>query len=155
MANYTALVTAWNSSTLPSSLVTGTPLSSGMTTAQKIATVNAWTVTGPAIPMVIPTYSIYNCILPSEFAAETATNQQLIRDILGLGSVDVSNGTSARTRIVSVFTSSTQTFTNLVALAKPYDTPSIPWVTALSSEGGAGLASLINKNDLDAAGGLT
>ena len=130
MAYYTALQTAWNSVTQPPVGVTGTGLSTGQTTLQKLANVNAWTVAGTAIPMVVPTYTIYNLIVPSEFVALTAANQQLVRDILSMGTVDGSPGTSVRTRMVTIFTSGTTTFSNLSNLAKTYDTPAVNWTSA-------------------------
>lgn len=46
MPYYTALQSAWNGTTQPPTGVTGTGLTAGMTTAQKLAAVNAWTVAG-------------------------------------------------------------------------------------------------------------
>src|SRR5690348_13396070 len=99
MAYYDALIAKW-------ATLTGT-------TAAKLAAINVLTVTGPAKPMIIPTYQIYNEIVGSEFVALSAANQQLIRDILGMGTVDVSPGTQIRARIVAIFPSGTQTFANL------------------------------------------
>lgn len=120
MAYYDALRTVWNSSTQPPAGVIGTALSSGMTTSQKIAAINGWKVASP-LSCILPTYAIYNSIVPTEFVAVSSASQQLLRDILGLGTVDASPGTSIRTRIVSIFPSSTQTFTNLAALVAPFD----------------------------------
>ena len=77
----THLQTVWGTTTLPSG-VTGTALAGTDTAAQKIAKLNAWTVVGSATKAVLPTYSIYNAIVPSEFQALTAANQQYVRDIL-------------------------------------------------------------------------
>lgn len=134
MAYYDALIAKWATK-------------SG-TTEQKLAAVNADTVPGPPTPLIVPTYKIYNAIVPSEFAALTAANQQLVRDILAMGSVDASAGTNVRNVLLSKFPSLTGTYANLVALAATYDT-TIPWWQS------AGYTSSINKNDLDAAGGLT
>ena len=46
MAQYTNLIAAWNGATQPPTGVTGSPLLGGDTTAQKLAKVQAWTVTG-------------------------------------------------------------------------------------------------------------
>jgi len=127
MAYYDALVAAWNSATQPPTGVTGTALTAGMTTQQKLNAVNGWTSVGPSVPMVIPTYLIYNVIVASEFNALTAANQQNIRDILDMGTVDTSPGTQARSRTIAIFPNGTQTFTNLSNLAKTYDSPQIPW----------------------------
>src|SRR5690348_11439794 len=141
MAYYDALVAKW-------ATLTGT-------TAQKLAAVNAATVNGAPLPMIVPTYQIYNAIVGSEFAALTAANQQLVRDILSMGSVDASPGTQVRARIVAIFPNTTQTFANLSAIAAAYDTPQIPWWQATVAQGGGGLTSPVNGNDLVAAGGLT
>lgn len=130
MADWTALRNAWNSAQQPPAGVTGTALTGGMTTAQKITAVNGWTVQGPAVPMIVPTYAIYNLIVPSEFGALTAANQQLVRDILGMGTVDGSPGTQVRARMVAIFPNGTTTFANLSALAAKYDTPQVPWYSA-------------------------
>jgi hypothetical protein len=127
MAYYDALIAAWNGATQPPAGVTGTALLAGDAAAQKIAKVNAWTVVATAIPMIVPTYKIYNAVVPSEFQALTAANQQLIRDIFGMGTVDASVGTNVRSVILQVFGVGTVTRTNLTALAAPYDSPKQPW----------------------------
>ncbi|MFZ1109847.1 MAG: hypothetical protein WAN43_16050 [Rhodomicrobium sp.] len=77
MAYYTALITAWNGATQPPAGVTGTGLTGAMTTAQKLAAVNAWTITG-AVPtsFYVTGAQIANCINWTEFAALTAAQQQ-------------------------------------------------------------------------------
>lgn len=127
MANFAPLITAWNSATQPPTGATGTAIVSGMTRDQKVAAVNSWTVAVAAKPMVIPTYEIYNAIVPAEFQALSAANQQLIRDILGMGTVDVSAGTGVRNVILQVFGAATVTRANLTLIAAPYDTPRTPW----------------------------
>ncbi len=47
---------------------------------------------------------IYNTMFPADFVGLTAENQQYVRDILSLGSVNVSEGTNARAVLISVFT---------------------------------------------------
>lgn len=143
MAYYTALTSKWG--TLAPD-----------TTANKLAAINALTVSGAAIPMVIATYKIYNLIDPTEFAALTAANQQLVRDILGMGTVDGSPGTSVRARMVAVFSNASgATRLALAALAATYDAPLIPWATATIAQGGGGLTGPVGSNDLIAAGNLT
>lgn len=100
------------------------------TTAEKLVEINAATATGPAIPMVIPTYKIYNLINPAEFNALTAPNQQLVRDILGMGTVDCSAGTFIRSRIIGMFPNGTATFTSLAGLANEFDKPVVNWCGA-------------------------
>lgn len=130
MAYYDALVTAWNGATQPPTGVTGAALTGGMTTLQKITAINAWTVLGAAIPMLLPSYKIYNAIVPSEFQALTATQQQLIRDIISQGTVDGSASGNARAVMLQIFGVGTTTRTNLVNLAKLYDTPAVAWWSA-------------------------
>lgn len=138
MAYYDALLAKW-------------PSVAGATTAAKLANLNAQTVTGSAIPMVIPTYTIYNTIDPTEFGALSAANQQLIRDILGMGTVDASPGTSVRARIVAIFPTGT-TRTALNALAAKYDSPSIPWWQGTIAQNGGALNGVVNQSDLTANG---
>lgn len=142
MAYYDALIAKW------ATLAPGT-------TAEKLAAINALTVTGPAIPMIIKTHQIYNLIVASEFAALTAANQQLIRDILNMGEVDASPGTKVRAMVVARFPNGTATFTALAALAAKYDTPSIPWWQGTVAQGGGGLTQPVYPSDLVAAGGLS
>lgn len=130
MAYYDALISSWNSSTQPPPGVSGTALSSSMTTAQKLTAVNGWTTTGPVIPMIIPTYKVYNLISPTEFTNLSSNNQQLVRDILGMGTVDASSGTQIRSRMISIFPNGTQTFASLSSLAASYDTPVVNWCYA-------------------------
>ena len=77
MAYYTALITAWDGATQPPTGVTGTALTGGMTTAQKLAAVNGWTVTG-SVPtsFYVTGNQLANCINWTEFAALTAAQQQ-------------------------------------------------------------------------------
>ena len=75
MAYYTALINAWNSATQPPVGVTGTGLT-GLTTEQKIAAINGWTVTGTVPTSLLVTGSqLLNCINWTEFAALTAPQQ--------------------------------------------------------------------------------
>lgn len=141
MAYYDAMIAKW-------ATLSGT-------TAQKLAAINALTVAGPAVPMVIPTYTIYNLIVASEFAALSAANQQLIRDILNMGTVDASPGTQVRSMIVARFPNGTSTFTALAALAAKYDAPQIPWWQGSLASGGGGLTGPISGGDLINAGGLS
>lgn len=143
MAYYDALITKWGT------LTPGT-------TAAKLAQINAMTVTGAAIPMIIPTYKIYNLIDATEFGALTAANQQLVRDILGMGTVDGSPGTSVRARMVAIFTNAAgATRVALAALAATYDSPSIPWWKGTIAQGGGALNGPVAPSDLVQAGNLT
>lgn len=121
------------------------------TTDQKLAWINAETVNGPAVKMIIPTYEIYNLISRTEFTALTGELQQGVRDIISMGTVDASPNTEIRKRIMFIFPNGTTTFTNLANFAKMYDTPQVPWWGAPPPTGG-GLSSPVSHNDLDAAG---
>jgi hypothetical protein len=90
-ANYTALISAWNGATQPPTGVTGTGLSGGDTTAQKLAKVQAWTVSG-SVPtsFYVTGNQLINCINWTEFAALTTAQQnnllalcQVSGDLLG------------------------------------------------------------------------
>lgn len=96
------------------------------TTTEKLAALNAATQALPT-KMIVPTYLIYNCIVPSEWNALTDVQRQSIRDILTLGTADVSSGTNVRNMILLVFGPGTQTRTNLVASAATFDNTTIPW----------------------------
>jgi hypothetical protein len=79
MAYYTALINAWNSATQPPPGVNGTPLTGGMTTAQKIAVVNGWTVTGTVPTTIYFTgVQLLNCINYTEFKGLNAQQQSNI-----------------------------------------------------------------------------
>jgi hypothetical protein len=143
MAYYDALITKW------ATLTPGT-------TAAKLAQINAITVTGAAIPMIVPTYKIYNLIDPTEFGALSATNQQLVRDILSMGTVDGSAGTAIRARMVAIFTNASgATRVALAALAATFDSPPIPWWQGTVAQGGGGLQAPVAPSDLVQAGNLT
>lgn len=143
MAYYDALIAKW------ATLTPGT-------TAAKLAQINALTVTGAAIPLIVPSYEIYECIDPTEFAALSAANQTIVRDIIGMGTVNGSPGTKVRARIVALFTNAGgPTRLALAALAAKYDTPQVPWATAPVALNGGGLTQPVYLSDLAAAGGLS
>jgi hypothetical protein len=137
--NYAALIAKW-------------PQFAG-TTAQKLALANAATTPAPARPMVVESYRIYNLIVPAEFTALTAANQTLVRDIINMGIVDASPGTSVRARMLAAFPNGTATFAALAALAATYDTPpAVNWCKANgypTKEDGSGN---LNLSDLANAG---
>lgn len=143
MAYYDALIAKWAT------------LNPG-TTEAKLAQINALTVTGAAIPLIVPSYEIYECIDPAEFAALSAANQTIVRDIIGMGMVNGSPGTKVRARIVALFTNAGgPTRLALAALAAKYDTPAIPWWQGTVAQGGGGLTQPVYLSDLAAAGGLS
>jgi hypothetical protein len=99
------------------------------TVEQKLAALNAETVAHAASArrMLIPSHDLYNAIDGAEFSALVAANQAIVRDLLNMGTVDVSPGKPARIRLLALFGQGTTTRTNLVALAAAYDTPPVPW----------------------------
>lgn len=146
MAYYDSLISAWNAGGIPAAAgITGTPIAGGMTTTQKTAAVNSWVVPGPTQPTIIATYRIYNAIVPADFASLTAANQQLVRDIFGMGTVDASPGTNVYTTLASVFAGKTATLNALTALANTFKT-TLPWWQSI------GLTSPIGDGDTTAAG---
>jgi hypothetical protein len=131
MAYYDALIAKW--ATLPAG-----------TTQQKLANLNAQTVSVTS-DTTVPSYVLYNAIVPSEFQALVAATQQLVRDVLSLGVIDISNAGNARTVILQAFAAGTQTRTNLAA-AQAALSRNVPWTTS------NGYPPTINMNDLAAAG---
>ena len=148
MAYYTSLISAWNTGTVPGG-VTGSPLSG--TTVQKLALINAWTVSG-SVPtsFFVTGPQIANCINWTEFNALTASQQQNVL-LLCLNQGPLSGG-SANTSflvdgmIIAYFPVAGPTIAALTALAKAAVTP---WWQA------NGYSSAFSQNDLAAAGGLT
>lgn len=143
MAYYDALIAKW------ATLTPGT-------TEAKLAQINALMVTGPAIPLIVDSHEIYECLDPTEFSALSAANQTIMRDIIGMGKVNGSPGTKTRARIVALFTNASgPTRLALAALAAKYDTPQIPWWQGTVVQGGGGLTQPVYLSDLAAAGGLS
>lgn len=130
MAYYDALIAAWNSATQPPTGYSGTPITGGMTTAQKLAAVNSWTQTG-SVPTSfnVTGAQLLNCINWTEFAALTAAQQSNLLalcanpgPLLG-GSSNVSLITDGM--FLAYFTNhSGATITALTALAKGV---AVPW----------------------------
>lgn len=153
-AYYSALQTAWNSSIQPPTGVTGTGLSSADTTNQKLAKVNAWTVTG-SVPTSLTVHGsdILNCVAFSEFNALTAVQQS---NVLALGSnpglllggsANVSLLTAGM--IVSYFPSSGTTIANLTNLAKA---TTQSWAQANGYPYNSSVTGNLNQGDTAAAG---
>ncbi len=82
MAIYTALIAVWNGVTQPPAGVTGTGLTGGMTTQQKIDAVNGWTIVG-SVPtnFNVTGAQLANCINWAELAALTDAQR---KDVLTL-----------------------------------------------------------------------
>lgn len=156
--SYLALQNAWTSAVQPPAGVLGTGLNATMTTAQKISTVNSWTITG-SVPASFTTTgpALLNCINWPEFAAiSTAFLQSAILavcnnpgPILG-GSANTTH--FAPGLFLASFTVGSNTISALIALAQSTVTP---WWQASVANNGAGLSAPITPSDLIAAGGLS
>ncbi len=130
MAYYTALIAAWNNATQPPPGVIGTALTGGMTTAQKLAAVNAWTVAVPQ-PANIPVTSIIGAIVPADFTGLTALQLQQLQFLLQASQTVFAppNGT-VRSVFGSIFAGKTTTLANLTALVTPLDNATQNWCAA-------------------------
>lgn len=75
--------------------------------------------TGPgAAPVdqsVVPAYTLFECIVPAEWSALTAANQQRIQTILAMGQVDI-QGANTRGAFLAAFAAGTTTRANLQAV---------------------------------------
>lgn len=129
MAYYTALITGWNGATQPPTGVTGTAITGGMTTGQKLAAVNGWTVTG-----IVPTTfftsgdKILNCINWTEFNTLTAQQQSNVLAMCNnLGQLLGGSGNTTHLvagMIIAYFPAAGVTITALTALAQ---STTLPW----------------------------
>lgn len=148
MAHFDALVAAWNSSTQPPSGVTGTALTGAMTTMQKVAAVNGWTVANPQ-PAVLNVTAVLNAIASADFLVLTSTQlaqMQLLLMSGTNGTVNASPGTTVRAVFQSIFAGKATTLASLAALVSPYDNASQPWTVA------NGYGEGINTTDAQLAG---
>ena len=129
MAYYTALIAAWNNATQPPPGVTGTALT-GLTTAQKVAAVNAWTVAAPQ-PANIAVTSIIGAILPADFTSLTALQLQQLQFLLqSAQTIFAPPGGTIRSVFASIFAGKTTTLNNLTALVTPFDNATQSWCAA-------------------------
>jgi hypothetical protein len=126
MAYYTALQTAWNGATQPPNGVTGTAITGAMTTAQKLAAINTWTVPNPQKAILSPS-AVLNAIVAADLAALTATQVSFLTLVLQGSSIDASVGTTVRAAIQTIFTGKTTTLSQLGSLVAPYDNVTQPW----------------------------
>jgi hypothetical protein len=93
------------------------PAYASMTDAQIATAINTNTVTTQLSPMQVNGAQIYNAIVPAEFTALSTAQQQLVRDVFGLGDgIDVSAGTNARTVLANAFGAATVSRANLLAM---------------------------------------
>jgi hypothetical protein len=155
MTFYDVLIAAWNSSIQPPTGVTGTGLSSGQTTIQKLININGWTVTGSIPTSLLTTGSaLANCISFSEFNALLPTQQSNLMGLLQIqggllgGSTNV--GLLTAGMFLNYFGSSSVTIANMTALAKA---TSQSWAQANGYTYFSGTnQGNINDGDLGAAG---
>ncbi len=133
MAYYDAFKAAWNNPTQPPPGATGSAITGGMTTQQKLDVVNAWTHSG-AIPtsFYVTGDQLFNCIDRTEFFALTAAQQQNL--LLMMATPGQLLGGSASTAhlaagmILQYFTNlSGPTIANLTALSKAAIVPWWSW----------------------------
>lgn len=143
MAYYTALVTAWNSVTQPPVGVTGTALT-GLTTAQKVAAINGWTVTTP-LAANIPVSNIIGAIQPADFLALTALQLQQLQFLLqSATTIYAPPGGTVRSVFGTIFSGKTTTLNSLTALVTPFDNAVQSWcaINGYPTSGSAGNLSL-------------
>jgi hypothetical protein len=157
VTNYAPLIAAWNNATQPPPGITGTALTA-LTTAQKIAAVNAWTITG-SVPTVLSMYGAQalNCINYAEFKALTAQQQSNLLMMCGNPQLLLGGSSNSALLIDGMFLDyfSNHSGPTILALTALAQAQTQLWVTAPVANGGAGLSSLINAADLINAGGLT
>lgn len=128
MAYYDILIAAWNNATQPPPGVTGTGLTGGMTTAQKLAAVNAWTVIVPKQALLTPS-AILQATVQADLSALGTANFSLLAILLTGTLVDMSPGT-IRQAINAMFVGKTTTLANLAALVAPFDNATQLWYLA-------------------------
>lgn len=132
MAYYDAFVTKW------------AELGAG-TTAEKLAALNAATVSAPQKSILSPS-AILNAIVFDDLAALTQLQVTQLTLLLSGASIDASNGTSIRTGIVALFADKTTTLTQLGELVAPFDSATEPWWK------NAGYSRPFDLGDVTAAG---
>ena len=96
------------------------------TNDQKLTWVNAQTVTGPAIKMIVPATEIYNRTDRGEYDALTNLKQQPIQRNLALSTIDFLRQQHARA-VADDIPGRRENKTNLKPYTDSFDTPKIPW----------------------------
>ncbi len=127
------------------------------TTQQKLAQLNALTVqTLSQGKALLNPSDIINAIVPADLAALTQLQVLILTLLLSGSQIDASKGTTIRAAFQTLFAGKATTLANLLALVNGVDAPvTIPWWQATVAQGGGGLNSSVNSNDLAAAGGLS
>jgi hypothetical protein len=145
MAYYTALIAEW--ATLPA----------GDTTAQKLAAINALTVTG-AIPTLgyFTGAELLNCLNYAEFAALSQAQQTTLLQICAVpGQLLGGSASPFLAPLFEAFYAGKLTGPTIAALTALVETTPQPWWQASVAAGGGGLNGPVGPNDLTEAGGLT
>ena len=148
MAYYTALINAWNGATQPPTGVTGTGLTSSMTTSVKLATVNAWTIAAtPGSVWHASAQQVAECVNINEFTALTTSTRMEVWAILALDFPLLGGTTSIIGQIARLMPNSscTLTYANFVALAATVAGTGLWWQVN-------GYPAPFNLNDTAAAG---
>ncbi len=130
---YNAMITKWGT------LAPGT-------TAQKLAALNAATVTGSARPCVLTPSQIINAVVFADLAALTQLQVSQLALLLSGASVDASPGTSIRLGVQGLFAGKTTTLAQLGTLVEPFDSPTVSWWSA------NGYSRPFDMGDVTAAG---
>ena len=148
MAYYDALIAAWNGATQPPSGAAGTAIVGGMTTAQKLAAVNSWTVAGTVTYSKVQGSDVQNCIVLADWNAITDAQRSQVGTITGAsGGIDPTPGKFAAAVLGSIFAGKATTLNALVALQNSVKSGSaVPWWQA------NGYARAFDIGDVTAAG---
>ena len=148
MAYYTALISAWNTGTVPGGVV-GAALT-GQSTAQKLININGWVVTA-TIPAAytISGAQLASCIKWSEMAALTDAQRKDVLLMCQLPSLSVGSSAGelallADGMVIAYFPPGGPTITALSALAPGAS----PWWQTPVANGGGGLNSPVTQADL-------
>ncbi len=146
MTNYAPLIAVWNATGLPTG-VSGTPLAAGMTAAQKLAAIVAWTVVVPA-QAVFSSTQVDNLITPAEYASLSESQDLELQSLFVMGQIDVSKTTGANTRGQSqaILAGSPNSLAAFNAELVPYDTATQLWTVQ------NGLPQYLDSGDLSNAG---
>lgn len=150
---YANLISAWNAGGIPSSPAgtTGTSITSGMTTTQKIAAVDSWMVTG-TIPSTIycTGAQIANCINYTEFKALTVTQQANIMALIT--SPGPLLGGSANTSFLTVGMIIDYFATRMTISSGTYNNSTGIVTLAMSGSVGFGVGGTVTINSLTGTG---
>lgn len=129
MSTNTTLINAWNNATQPPPGVTGTGLTAGMTTQQKLNAVNAWTVAHP-LPALVSSTELLNAIQAADFAGLGVNGLSQFQIVVTTPMVDISANSQIRTILATLFSGKTTTLNGITALAAPFDNNTWNWCFA-------------------------